>query len=1253
MNKKISFAGLILIVALLFQVLPAPRPATAVATCDWAQFVADVTVPDGTIFKPGASFTKTWRMKNIGSCTWTTAYSLVFYAGDQLGAPVAIPLQSEVAPGATIDLSVAMMAGNLLGSYRSDWLLKNAAGSLFGIGSTANKSFWVSIMVSASGSEIGVAYDFAANAGSAKWLSGAGTLPFPGTDGSTSGFAIKSDSVQMETGVTDNRPALLTVPQNKTDGYIQALFPALTIQNGDHFQATIGCQYGATACYVTYRVDYRTSTGTRTLWTFRERYDGMTYNVNLDLSALAGKSTEFFLLVLASGSATGDRAVWIAPRITRAGATPPTPTAISTLPTPPTSTVPTLTPVPAGCTDHAVFVADVNVPDGTVFSPNAAFTKTWRIKNIGTCTWTTAYKLVFVSGDKMGGPDSANLTSTIGPNTTADFSINLTAPAATGTYRGYWQFKNAAGTAFGIGSTWDKPFWVDIVVTSGVTPVPTTAVPPTPDNSGVAYDFVAKAGSAKWQSGAGALTFPGTDGSASGFALKFDGIQMETGVTDSRPALLTVPQNKTDGYIQALFPALTIQGGDHFQATIGCQYGATACYVTYRVDYRTSTGTRTLWTFRERYDGLTYNVNLDLSALAGKSTEFFLMILASGPATGDRAVWIAPRIIRGGAASPTPTSTFPPIVSSPDIRQLSMLDASNGWALTASYLLRTTNGGVTWYNVTPLGVTSVGSNFFQNASKGWVIGNVPDTGNVLFRTTNGGQTWVSYKDLPFSGGSMQFLDDTHGFVLSGEPVGMQKQPVDLYQTSNGGATWVRNFTNNPLDPAANDSLPFGGHKSGITFRDTSTGWVGGDIPTTGFFYFYKTTNSGVTWTHQQLPIPAGYDPPYIVTSTPTFFGTSNAVVPAWLGTSIGSDLFLYTTHNGGATWTASSSFARNGRNVDIISLTEAIAWNEAGYFMVTHNAGASWTQVTPNVSFGDNVPNMHFVSPTLGWVTVLDFWSGGTTLYRTTDGGANWTMLFTTVPPTPTLTPVPPTPAVADVQSVEIQILETSPLQANAIVHGQLPDNGCTKIWRVDQTRDGSTFRLTLQTLTDSLAQCNNTPTPYQQVVALDVGNLPPASYLVNANGVEKSFKLVTQDFTKFGQVLVDALNARNFDTVKVLMDQSFVFGYWLSQATFYTADLAIDALRTNNLSATTPLTADPGKDLIVLLDGLDPYSIAGLDAAKSQALFVSGWGLDGKDEAILYSTRLPDGSLYWYGVLIAPGGFVQNTPTPTATAGP
>ena len=123
---------------------------------------------------------------------------------------------------------------------------------------------------------------------------------------------------------------------------------------------------------------------------------------------------------------------------------------------------------------------------------------------------------------------------------------------------------------------------------------------------------------------------------------------------------------------------------------------------------------------------------------------------------------------------------------------------------------------------------------------------------------------------------------------------------------------------------------------------------------------------------------------------------------------------------------------------------------------------------------------------------------------------------------------------------------------------------------------------------------------------------------------------------------LVDALNARNYDLLKTMMNQTFVFAFWQSQGYATTPDLAIETLKTIFLGPTTHLTPDPGKDMVTLLGGLDPYAIMGLNSTNSQILFVSGWGLSGTDEAILYLNRLPDGSLFWHGVLIAPGGFIH-----------
>ena len=98
--------------------------------------------------------------------------------------------------------------------------------------------------------------------------------------------------------------------------------------------------------------------------------------------------------------------------------------------------------------DQAQFITDVTVPDGSNYSAGDTFTKTWRIKNVGTCSWTPSYTLFFSSGSQMNGPTSIALTGNVNPGQSVEISVNLTAPASAGDYTGYWKLRNAAGLAF-------------------------------------------------------------------------------------------------------------------------------------------------------------------------------------------------------------------------------------------------------------------------------------------------------------------------------------------------------------------------------------------------------------------------------------------------------------------------------------------------------------------------------------------------------------------------------------------------------------------------------------------------------------------------------------------------------------------------------------------------------------------------------------------------------------------------------------
>ena len=331
------------------------------------------------------------------------------------------------------------------------------------VGATAINAGPAELTVSATDT---TAYDFVANYCSATWTSGAGTLPCPGTDGAASGYVLNVASPQLENGTIDTAPGLVVAPQNVTGGYIQGVFPAYTVQAGDYFQSVVNCAYGASSCYVLFRLDYKIGSGSQqTFWHWKERNEGLFYRANLALSSLAGQSVQFILYMSdmsGLGVPSGDRAMWGGAKIVHSSTT--------------------YVPVTGIC-DRGSFIADVTIPDGTTLTAGAPFTKTFRIRNVGSCTWTTSYAMVYVAGSLLGAPSTAiNLSSSVAPGQTSDFSIPMVAPTTPGHYRSYWRFRNASGQQFGLGSGM-VTFFADINVISGSPTAITTITADNPDPS--------------------------------------------------------------------------------------------------------------------------------------------------------------------------------------------------------------------------------------------------------------------------------------------------------------------------------------------------------------------------------------------------------------------------------------------------------------------------------------------------------------------------------------------------------------------------------------------------------------------------------------------------------------------------------------------------------------------------------------------------------------------------------------------------
>lgn len=323
--------------------VPVVPPPAQTSKCDAAQFLADVTYPDGSIVPRNTTFVKVWRIRNAGTCTWTTSYALAFFGGDGMSAPASVPMPGSVAPGQYIEIPVTLISPATDGSYRSYWKLRNASGALFGIGDDANTAFWVDIRTTGPSF---VAYNFADNYCLANWSNGSNTLSCPGANGDSNGYAIRLNAPKMENGFTEDEPGLLTVPQDKNNGFISGQYPAFTVQAGDRFRTLVNCQYEAVKCNVVFRLDYLNNGVVKTFASWAEAYEGKYYPVDLDLSPLAGQTLKFILVVSANGGNNQDYAIWLNPHIVRQGVAPTvtfTPSATATF----TSTfTPTLTSTP-------------------------------------------------------------------------------------------------------------------------------------------------------------------------------------------------------------------------------------------------------------------------------------------------------------------------------------------------------------------------------------------------------------------------------------------------------------------------------------------------------------------------------------------------------------------------------------------------------------------------------------------------------------------------------------------------------------------------------------------------------------------------------------------------------------------------------------------------------------------------------------------------------------------------------------------
>ena len=158
--------------------------------------------------------------------------------------------------------------------------------------------------------------------------------------------------------------------------------------------------------------------------------------------------------------------------------------------------------------DIGGFVKDVTIPDGTNVSAGQKFTKTWEIKNNGTCTWNKNYTVVFYGGTQLAADTIYNFTDTdIEPGENVQISVEMTAPTTTGEYISYWILRNDLGQNYFVDGS---SIYVEIIVGTAktATPTATTSASPTP-NTAPTVSITSPANNASFASGT-LITFTGT-----------------------------------------------------------------------------------------------------------------------------------------------------------------------------------------------------------------------------------------------------------------------------------------------------------------------------------------------------------------------------------------------------------------------------------------------------------------------------------------------------------------------------------------------------------------------------------------------------------------------------------------------------------------------------------------------------------------------------------------------------------------------
>jgi hypothetical protein len=288
---------------------PTPTP-----NCYSSDLVKVITIPNGTVLPAETHFTKIWRIKNTGTCTWDNDFLFVYAGDDGFSAKISNPLPKVVRPGETMDMYLDMIAPPIAGDFNSRWaLFDDDTDTLFGYGPD-DRAFRVNISVTTDFS--GVIFNYVNQLCTAQWFNDNGRLLLCNEGfNNPRGFAIKRQAAP-DHDPTNPVNLLWTHPRMEVGGSIVGLYPYVRIPANSHLTGEIGCLEDNPNCNITMKLYYQIfGNAPELMIEYDEIADDQANVFDLNIDGLRNKYVSFHLYVVANAAPQQAAGYWLSTRI--------------------------------------------------------------------------------------------------------------------------------------------------------------------------------------------------------------------------------------------------------------------------------------------------------------------------------------------------------------------------------------------------------------------------------------------------------------------------------------------------------------------------------------------------------------------------------------------------------------------------------------------------------------------------------------------------------------------------------------------------------------------------------------------------------------------------------------------------------------------------------------------------------------------------------------------------------------------------